>query len=204
MSRRSKSSAKLSAIGFVLAVLTLLLALPLSLKAQRVGTDGSFFTDIKAHRVGDLLTVLVYENTEASNESAMKTEEKSEGSTRSTGGVGPLNFIPLFSADNANDNTYDGKGTNSRRGSIRARMTVEVVGERTNGDLVIHGSRVLEINSEKETMTLSGLIRRADINPDNTINSYNIANAKIEYTGKGPAADGSRPGLITRVLNWIF
>ncbi len=204
MNRRSKSSAKLSAIGFVLAVLTLLLALPLSLKAQRVGTDGSFFADIKAHRVGDLLTVLVYENTEASNESAMKTEEKSEGSTRSSGGVGPLNFIPLFSADNANDNTYDGKGTNSRRGSIRARMTVEVVGERTNGDLVIHGSRVLEINSEKETMTLSGLIRRADINPDNTIDSYNIANAKIEYTGKGPAADGSKPGLITRVLNWIF
>ncbi len=204
MNNRSKSSAKTAEVVFVIAVVAVMLFLPISLKAQRVGSDGSFFTDIKAYRIGDLLTVLVYENTEASNESAMKTEESSEGTTKSSGGVGPLNFIPLFSADNANENTYDGKGSNSRKGSIRARMTVEVVGERANGDLVIHGSRILEINSEKETMTLSGIIRRADINPDNTINSYNIANAKIEYTGKGPAADGSKPGLITRVLNWIF
>ncbi len=204
MNNRSKSSAKTAEVVFVVAVVAVMLFLPISLKAQRVGSDGSFFTDIKAYRIGDLLTVLVYEITEASNESAMKTEESSEGTTKSSGGVGPLNFIPLFSADNANENTYDGKGSNSRKGSIRARMTVEVVGERSNGDLVIHGSRILEINSEKETMTLSGIIRRADINPDNTINSYNIANAKIEYTGKGPAADGSKPGLITRVLNWIF
>ncbi len=204
MSNRSKSSAKIAEVIFVTAVVAVMLFVPVSLKAQRVGSDGSFFTDIKAYRIGDLLTVLVYENTEASNESAMKTEESSEGTTNSSGGVGPLNFIPLFSADNTNENTYDGKGSNSRKGSIRARMTVEVVGERANGDLVIHGSRILEINSEKETMTLSGIIRRADINPDNTINSYNIANAKIEYTGKGPAADGSKPGLITRVLNWIF
>ena len=175
-----------------------------SLHAQRVGTDGSFFTDIKAHRVGDLLTVIIYESTEASNESAMKTEESSDGSTNSTGGVGPLNFIPLFTANNASETAYDGKGSNSRRGSIRARMTVEVIAERNNGDLVIQGSRNIEINAEQETMVLSGIVRRADVNPDNTVNSYNIANAKINYTGKGPAADGSKPGLITRILNWVF
>ena len=189
-------------IGALVLAITVLAA-P-TLQAQRVGTDGSFFTDIKAHRVGDLLTVVIYENTEASNESAVKTEEKSDGSTSSSGGVGPLNFIPLFSADHASDNAYDGKGTNSRRGSIRARMTVEVIAERNNGDLVIQGSRNIEINSEQETMVLSGIVRRADVNPDNTINSYNIANAKINYTGKGPAADGSKPGLITRILNWVF
>lgn len=199
MNRSLKSCAKFAT--FLLLAVTL--ATPV-LKAQRVGTDGSFFTDIKAHRIGDLLTVIVYENTEASNESAMKTQEKSAGSTSSSGGVGPLNFIPLFAADNASDNTYDGKGSNSRRGTIRARMTVEVIAERNNGDLVIQGSRNIEINSEQETMVLSGIVRRADVNPDNTINSYNIANAKINYTGKGPAADGSKPGLITRILNWVF
>ena len=197
------SSLKLFAKALAVLLLVVLTTTP-SLRAQRVGSDGSFFTDIKAHKVGDLLTVIIFENAEASNQSAMKTEEKSEGSTQSSGGIGPLDFIPLFSADNANDNKYDGKGTNSRSGSIRARMTVEVVGERDNGDLVIQGSRIIEINSEQETMVLSGIIRRADITPENTVNSYNIANAKINYTGKGPAADGSRPGLITRVLNWIF
>lgn len=188
----------------VAALFVIIAVIPNASYAQRVGSDGSFFTDIKAARIGDLLTVIVYENTEASNESQLKTEEKSDASTRSGGGVGPLNFIPLFAADNQSDNTYDGKGTNSRRGSIRARMTVEVIAERNNGDLVIQGSRVIEINSEKETMTLSGIVRRADISPDNTIDSYNIANAKIEYTGKGPAADGSKPGLITRILNWVL
>ncbi len=199
MNSSLKSYASIAALMLAIVVL----AAP-TLQAQRVGTDGSFFTDIKAHRVGDLLTVVIYENTEASNESAVKTEEKSDGSTSSSGGVGPLNFIPLFSADHTSDNAYDGKGTNSRRGSIRARMTVEVIAERNNGDLVIQGSRNIEINSEQETMVLSGIVRRADVNPDNTINSYNIANAKINYTGKGPAADGSKPGLITRILNWVF
>lgn len=198
------NSSSKSFANWIQAIVLIALVFAPALKAQRVGTDGSFFTDIKAHRVGDLLTVIIYENTEASNESAMKTEEKADGSTRSSGGVGPLNFIPLFSADNSSDNAYDGKGSNSRRGSIRARMTVEVIAERNNGDLVIQGSRNIEINAEQETMVLSGIVRRADVNPDNSVNSYNIANAKINYTGKGPAADGSKPGLITRILNWIF
>jgi flagellar L-ring protein precursor FlgH len=204
MNSRSKSSNRIIALTFVLILLALLLALPISLKAQIVGPGGSLFTDIKAHRIGDLLTVLIYENAEASNESALKTEETADASTKSSGGIGPLNFIPLFGADYQADNNYDGKGKNSRKGSIRARMTVEVVAVRNNGDLAISGSRVISINTEDETMTLSGVVRPADVAPDNTVESSAIGNAKIEYTGKGPAANGSKPGLVTRVLNWIF
>jgi flagellar L-ring protein precursor FlgH len=205
MSSQSKSSDRLiESIVIFLVLLISILMLPVSLRAQQVGSDGSFFTDFKAHGVGDLLTVLIFEDAQASNESQMQSQEKSGASTSSTGGVGPLKFIPLFSADNANDVKYDGKGTNTRRGSLKARMTVEVVAVRTNGDLAISGSRVIAINSEQETMTLSGIVRRVDVNLDNTINSYSIANAKINYTGKGPASDGSKPGVITRVLNWIF
>lgn len=205
MKRQSELVSRLAILFAVILPLTMVCFLPTtSLQAQRVGSDGSLFTDIKAARVGDLLTVLVYEDAQASNQSEMKTEEKSDASTQSSGGVGPLNFIPLFSADNANNNKYDGKGENSRRGLLKARMTVEVIGERTNGDLVIQGSRVVTVNSEHQTMTLTGIVRRVDINPDNTLQSYNIADARIVYTGKGPASDGANPGLITRVLNWIF
>lgn len=195
----------------MVAILTVFLPLvvvgmmsPTSLYAQRVGSDGSLFTDIKAARIGDLLTVLVYEDAQATNQSTMKTEEKSDASTASSGGVGPLSFIPLFSADNKNNNKYDGKGENSRSGLLKARMTVEVIAERNNGDLVIQGSRVVTVNSEHQTMTLTGVVRRADINPDNTLESYNIADARIVYAGKGPASDGANPGLFTRVLNWLF
>jgi flagellar L-ring protein precursor FlgH len=172
--------------------------------AQGVGSDGSYFTDVKAHKVGDLLTVLIFEDAQASNQTQLQTQEKGDFSTKSSGGVGPLKFIPLFSADNSNDNKYDGKGTNSRQGSLKAKMTVEVSAERANGDLVLTGTRMIEINSEQETMTLTGIVRKADINPDNTVDSYNIANAKISYTGKGPGADGAKPGIISKILNWIL
>ena len=195
---------RVAAAVIFLISLTIIVLLPISLRAQGVGSDGSLFTDIKAHKVGDLLTVLIFEDAQASNESQMQTQEKSDASTKSSGGVGPLHFIPLFSADNTNDNKYDGKGANTRKGSLKARMTVEIVAERNNGDLAIQGSRVIAINSEQETMTLNGVVRRADIAPDNSINSYSIANATIKYTGKGPSSDATRPGLITRMLNWIF
>jgi flagellar L-ring protein FlgH len=205
MRERSKSVNRIATIIVVLLPLAIISMIwPASLYAQRVGSDGSLFTDIKAARVGDLLTVLVYEDAQASNQTAMKTQETSNASTNSSGGAGPLRFIPLFSADNNNDNKYDGKGENSRRGLLKGRMTVEVMAERSNGDLVIQGSRVVTINTENQTMTLTGIVRRADINPDNTINSYSIADARIVYTGKGPGSDATRPGLITRVLNWIF
>ena len=205
MNSRSKSCGRIfeSAIVVLIFVLIILM-LPISLRAQRIGNGGSLFTDIKAHKIGDLLTVMIFEDAQASNESQMQTQEKNEGTTSSSGGIGPLDFIPLFGVDAESDVKYDGKGSNSRRGSLKARMTVEVVDERQNGDLVILGTRVIAINSEQETMTLSGIVRPEDISPDNTISSYNIANAKINYNGKGPASDGSRPGLVTRILNWIF
>jgi flagellar L-ring protein FlgH len=205
MTRQLRSTNRLLAtLAGLLPLAAVTIMLPMSLHAQRVGSDGSLFTDIKAARVGDLLTVLVYEDAQASNSSQLKTEEKSDANTKSTGGVGPLHFIPLFSADNTNNNKYDGKGENSRTGLLKGKMTVEVIAERNNGDLVIQGSRVVTINSDHQTMTLTGIVRRADINPDNTLESYNIAEAQIVYTGKGPGADGSKPGLITRALNWIF
>lgn len=205
MTRPSKSSSEwLRSLLIILLFLLVLLALPISLRAQEIGPLGSLFTDTKALEVGDLLTVIIFEDAQASNETSLSSEESNEFAAEGGPGIGPLNFIPLFGVDSKNENKYDGKGSNSRKGSIKARMTVEVIARRSNGDLAIYGTRVLEINSEKEVMALSGLVRRADINPNNTIYSYNIANAKITYTGKGPASEGSKPGVVTRLLNWIF
>ncbi|MFH2055226.1 MAG: flagellar basal body L-ring protein FlgH [bacterium] len=191
-------------LAIFLILVAILLILPISSRAQEAGRLASLFTDTKALGIGDLLTVIIVEDVSASNQSQLKTEESNDFSTGGGPGIGPLDFIPLFKASGASSNAYDGKGTNSRSGSIKGRMTVEVVAARPNGDLAIQGTRVMEINSEKEVMALTGLVRRTDVNPDNTVYSYNIANAKITYTGKGPGSEGSKPGLITRVLNWIF
>ena len=187
-------------------LLFLLLLLPFAIKVhgQDYGRNVSLFTDVKAHKVGDILTVLIYEQASASNQVQTKTEKTSQHGAEIGPGEGEASFIPLFKFNSDSKNSFDGKGQNSRNGSLRAKMSVTVVEVRDNGDLVIEGSRTIGISGDKESMNLTGVVRQRDIEPDNSIPSYLIADAQISYTGKGTANTGSRPGIITRVLNWIF
>jgi flagellar L-ring protein precursor FlgH len=189
-----------------LAILILLLLLPFAIKTYGgdFGQGRSLYSDIKANKVGDILTVLIYEQNKASSNVETKTEKSTKSSVSGGPGVGPLDFIPLFSADGQNSNTFDGKGQNTRNGSLRAKMSVTVIAVKDNGDLVIQGSRTLGISNDKETLALSGVVRQKDVTSDNTIDSYLIADAEIHYNGKGAASTGARPGFFTRLFNWIF
>ncbi|MCK4572968.1 MAG: flagellar basal body L-ring protein FlgH [candidate division Zixibacteria bacterium] len=190
----------------ILIILAVLLLLPFTIKVfgGDYGQSQSLFTDIKAHKVGDILTVLIYEQNSASNKVESKTEKSTQASLKGGPGYGPLDFIPLFSLDGANSNVFDGKGENMRNGTLRAKMSITVIGVKSNGDLVIEGSRTLGISGDRETLNLTGVVRQKDITPDNTIDSYLIADAEIHYTGKGNANTASRPGFITRLIGWIF
>jgi len=169
-----------------------------------VGGSGSLFTDIKAHDVGDIITVKIYEDAQASNLSETNTSKEGKFETSGGPGIGSLDFIPLFGASGENKNEYKGTGNNARAGNLKARMTVRVVALRNNGDLVVEGNRLITINNDTETLTLSGIVRPQDVGSDNTVDSYNIADAQIAYRGKGPATTASRPGIVIRFLNWIF
>jgi len=194
---------KLRRIIFLTLIL-LLLPFTLRVWSGDFGQSQSLFTDIKAGQVGDILTVLIYENSTASSKSEIKTEKDSESSTSGGPGVGKLDFIPLFGADAKNSNSFNGKGENLRNQNLRAKMSVTVVAVKDNGDLIIRGSRAIGISKDKETMTLTGVVRRRDVSAENTIESYKIADAEITYTGKGAANTGSRPGIVMRFLNWLF
>ena len=170
---------------------------------QEVKTQ-SLFTDHKSHRVGDLITVLIVESSSASNNAKTVTEKSTTTSTDGTAGVGPLDFIPMWGASGGNETKYDGKGQTSKSGSLSARMTVIVTEVKPNGDLVIEGNRVVKIDNDEETLFLSGTVRSKDVAQDNTIYSYQIANALISTKSKGTTNTGNRPGFITRVINWIF
>ena len=188
---------------FILLVL-LLLPFGLKLKSQDFGQAQSLFTDIKAHRVGDILTVLIYEQSRASQQVESKNEKTTKADTKGGPGIGTLDFIPLFGASASSDYTHEGKGENLRQGNLRAKMSVTVIAVKDNGDLVIEGSRVVGISKDKETLQLSGTVRTRDIKPDNSIDSYLIADAEIHYTGKGNASTAARPGLFSRIISWIF
>jgi flagellar L-ring protein precursor FlgH len=188
----------------VMIFAVMMLAPYTALSSSLVGKSGSLYTDIKAHAVGDILTVRIYEDAQASNVSQTNVKKEGKFDLKGGRGVGPLDFIPLFGVAGENTNEFKGSGTNTRRGNLKASMTVSVIAVKANGDLAIEGNRVIRINNDDETLTLSGIIRPTDINADNTVNSYSIADAQISYTGKGPGATGARPGIIIRFLNWLF
>ncbi len=191
----------------ILLLILLLLLLPFAfkVKGQDFGKGQSLFTDIKAHKVGDILTVLIYESSQATTQAQTKTEKSHDASTSGGPGTGPLfKFIPAFGMESKSTNNFDGKGENLRNGSLKARISVTVVAVKDNGDLVIEGSRIVGISKDRETISLSGVVRQQDINPDNSVNSYQIADAEIHYTGKGNADTGSRPGFFARLFSWLF
>ena len=194
-----------SKIIFTLVVIMALL-LPYPLKAQDKLHMGarSLFTDMKAHHVGDLLTVMIFEDASATNESNTQTKKDSDFDTRGGPGVGPLDFIPLFGVSGEASANFKGEGSTDRKTRLRARMTVRVTGITSNGDLLIEGQRVVGINDDKEALTLTGVVRPSDVAADNSVASYLIADAQIVYTGRGPSGTASRPGLISRILSWIF
>lgn len=188
----------------ILALILVLLPFTIKVFGNDFGQSQSLFTDVKACKVGDILTVLIFEQNQGSSKAETKTEKSTTAQMKGGPGVGPLDFIPLFSLDGNNSNSYDGKGENTRNGSLRAKMSVTVIARKENGDLIIQGSRTLGISGDRETLTLTGVVRQKDITRDNTIDSYLIADAEISYTGKGSANTGSRPGFFTRLINWMF
>lgn len=194
---------KLTKLLFILFVL-LLIPFTLKVRGQDFGQHQSLFTDIKAHKVGDILTVIISEQNRASSQVESKTEKSSKMTAKGGPGIGPLSFIPLFGAEAQNKNSFDGKGENVRSNNLRARMSVTVMDVRSNGDLIIEGTRTTGISGDRETITLTGVVRQKDISRDNTIDSYQIADAQIYFTGKGPNETAARPGFITRIFNWLF
>jgi len=189
---------------FVILLVLLLLPLTIKLHGEEAKRIESLFTDIKANKVGDILTVMIYEQSRATQKAETKTEKSSSTDASGGPGVGSLDFIPLFGMDFDKSSTFDGKGENTRNGTLTARMSVTVMSVLPNGDLVIEGTRTVGISGDRETLALTGVVRQKDISPDNTLESYLIADAEIHYSGKGNANTASRPGFISRFFGWLF
>lgn len=166
-------------------------------------STSSMFEDRRAPRaskVGDILTILVVESTSATNTSLVDTEKEGTVDWSGPGGL----KLPGFSFGIDATNEYKGEGTVSRTQTIQARVSVIVVDVRPNGDLVIEGSRVIDINGESEVIYIAGSINPFVIPASNQIESFRVANLQISYKGKGVLTEGTRPGLLVRIVNWLF
>jgi len=177
--------------------------------------NGSMFTDRKAQRVGDIVTVLISESSSASKEAASSTSRSTNMAASIPNffglenddiwnGHNPVDLSNLVNADFSNG--FDGSGTTSRKEDLTASLTTQVVGLYPNGQLKIRGGKEVMVNNEVQIIYLTGIIRPVDITAANTVSSTKILNARISYTGKGSISDKQKPGWAMRILDnvWPF
>jgi len=169
--------------------------------AKTSAASVSLFSDNKARRVGDTLTIVISENASTTSQASTKT---SKNETLNYGpGFGPiLHNIPAFGLNGSIGS--NASGSTNRTDNLAASIAVTVTRVLPNGNLAIEGKRKVGMNAETQEITLTGLVRPQDIAFDNTIRSPLVADAQIKYGGRGPVGDKQHDGLISRVFKFLF
>lgn len=173
----------------------------------RAGTEVKLFEDLKAGRVGDILTVRLVERTNASKSSNTATSKATEATLANPTVLGrPITRggAALFDGALGGDQSFAGAGSSSQSNSLDGDITVTVVERLPNGNLRIRGEKWVTLNRGKEYIRLSGIIRPNDIEPDNSLVSTRIADARITYSSKGVLAAANRMGLVSRFFHSVL
>jgi flagellar L-ring protein precursor FlgH len=195
----------------------LLAFIPALLLAQ---SPGSLFTpggplanparDLRAQGVGDIVTIVVADRASAVASGGTNTNRASTGSADVTKLFGAVAGTPLAGPlgellDFSNERSLQGQGETTRDLTLTTTLSARVVAVTLNGLLAIEGSKEVTINSERQRITLKGLIRPVDVSPANAISSNQISDLTIEINGKGVVGDAiRRPFILYRILTgWL-
>jgi len=159
--------------------------------------------DVRASQVYDLVTIVVLDNSSATSTGVTNTARKSSVNASITSLAGPKSVTgALANLANAASNTQlQGQGTTSRGTTLSTTMTAEVTAVLPNGNLIVEGQKEILVNSEKQVITLRGIVRPEDISPVNTVPSGSVARIQILVNGKGVVNDAvKRPFILYRLL----
>jgi len=166
----------------------------------------SMFADKRARAVGDIVTILIQENNTTSKENSTQTSKSSSVdaslqtifySPAVSGFLTKGGQLPAMRFGGSQSFDGGGKINNSER--MTARIAVKVVDVLPNGNMIIEGRRETTVSGEKQEAILRGTVRGEDVTANNTVFSYNVADASIKFTGKGTISDNQRKGWLLRV-----
>ena len=171
-------------------------------------TSGGWLEDTRASRVGDFVIIKIDEQANAKGASTTNLKQESSATSGATALMGILPALkkaypdidPSKLMEYASKSGFAGAGDTARNGELSGSIAVRVAKEMPNGDLFLEGTKVVMINNEEYHLYVSGLVRRVDITKDDTIASSRIADAQIEFTGRGDIADQQRKGWLARLL----
>lgn len=161
-------------------------------------TFRSLAADHKAFRVGDALTVQVYENSSAASSTDTATQRQNglDASLRL------LNGKQLGGAASVGGE-FAGGGSTQRTNRLLATVTVTVREVLPNGDLRVEGEQLVTVNDEQQKVTLSGQVRPQDISADNVVQSTRLAEARITYAGDGDLTLRQHRSWWRKILDWV-
>jgi flagellar L-ring protein precursor FlgH len=170
----------------------------------QAGQQMELFSDLKARRVGDVLTIVLNESITGSKAATTKTTK-----TTATAMTGPTLFgrsithngVPILDTTLNGANSFDGEGSSTQSNSLAGSLTVTVMEVKANGNLVVQGDKTLKLNQGDEFVRVSGVVRPADIATNNTVTSDKLADARISYSGKGAVSQANSMGWLARFFN---
>jgi flagellar L-ring protein precursor FlgH len=169
--------------------------------------------DVRAHFPGDLLTVVIAETSSGRKDATTDTKAESSISANVEDFFGipvssvkllPSGFNPesIVKATTAREST--GEGSTRRTGALTASITVRVMSVDFAGNLRVQGDKIVSVNREDQYIVLSGTVRAEDIGPDNSVLSSRLADARIDYYGRGTVGDKQGVPLVHRLYDWIW
>lgn len=176
-------------------------------------SDG-LFADTRARRVGDIVMVKIVENNTAKNKADTTADKKTTNSygidaffgRQSIGGGSTKIPVGGVAFGTTSESGTTSTGETKREGAITGTIAARVLRVMPGGLLEIEGVRETRVNNETQYIVITGLIRPMDIEPDNSIMSNRISDAKIAYYGQGVLSEKQKPGWFTRFMDnlWPF
>lgn len=160
----------------------------------------SLFSDNRAKKIGDIVTILITENSSTSKSMSRNLSKKT--SLQGGAGTGVMDFIPVWGLDTST--SLKGGGSVSSKDVISAKITAKIVGILPNGNLKVEGIRRVIINKDSLEIIITGVVRPQDISSDNTILSTYISDAQISYRSSGSLTNAQKEGILSQILNWLF
>ncbi|WP_338516620.1 flagellar basal body L-ring protein FlgH [Alteromonas gracilis] len=170
----------------------------------RAHLANSLYSDVTARQVGDIITVVLSENTAATKSANTSTSRETTADLQPITGLAG-NAINIgnqsiqFGLDSSND--FSGDAAANQTNSLQGAISVTVVDVLPNKNLVVRGEKWMTLNHGDEYIRLTGIVRPLDINPDNQIESTRIANARIQYSGTGTFAKAQEKGWLSKFFS---
>jgi flagellar L-ring protein FlgH len=161
------------------------------------------FRDVRASQVFDLVTIVVSDQASAVSSGVTNTSRKSSANASVTSLFGPTKAGRALSnlANSTGNQQLQGQGTTTRTSTLSTTLTAEVTDVLPNGNLVVQGQKEIAVNSERQVVTVRGIIRPDDLSPTNSIPSDRLAELQVQVSGKGVVADAvKRPFFLYRLL----